>query len=352
MAAEVSTPVAVEPHSSIETVTNETRERAVTPEVRKKYGLLTPAEHDWLCDHESNGHALVAGFIHGQSVSVLIGDSGLGKSPLAYQLSLCVAAGMPFLGLAVQSGLVVYADHENSPADARSMRDNITQFLGLRSVPEQFLFWPETGEPFDIESVSRDLRPKLLIIDSLRSLDPNFEKSDNAGEGMKRLREAAHKHSVSILVIHHVKKPGPLGYSKLEDDVLMHWLKSASGHSAIINQSDTRIALALPGNSDAAMVMRWHRRTHGESGPIFLNRVLNDNGEPIGYRPMEGPELLFNAHQQAAFDKLPGEFRFQDAKKVYDRSDAPTKNWLDKCEAIGIVKRVGYGQYSKTWAKQ
>src|SRR5436305_236685 len=152
----------------VEAITDQPLGSPVTPEVCKKYGLLTPVEHDWLCDHESKSHALVAGFIHGRSVSVLIGDSGLGKSPLAYQLSLCVAAGMPFLGMAVQSGLVVYADHENSPMDARSMRDNITQFLGLRSVPEQFLFWPEIGKPFDIENISRDLQPKLIIIDSLR----------------------------------------------------------------------------------------------------------------------------------------------------------------------------------------
>lgn len=323
-----------------------------TPDVLKRFGLLTPAEHDRVCERESTSHSLVEGLIQARSVSVLIGDSGIGKSPLVYQLGLSVAAGMPFLGLTTQPGLVVYADHENGPLDSRELRDNIARFLRLSAIPGQFLIWPETGEVFNLEGISRELHPKLIIIDSLRSFDPDFEKSDNTGRRMKEFRRAAYKYNISILAIHHVKKPGQNGPPRLENDVLMHWLKTASGHSAIINQSDTRIAAALPDNGDSAMLLRWHRRIHGESGPIYLNRVLNDAGEPIGYRPMEGPELLSNPDQQNAFANLPDEFSFHEAKRVYGRTDDPTRKWLKKCEGVGIVEHVGRGQYRKTWPKR
>ena len=41
------------------------------------------------------------GLIRNQSVNLLVGDSGLGKTPLGIQLGVCVAAGLSFLGLQV-----------------------------------------------------------------------------------------------------------------------------------------------------------------------------------------------------------------------------------------------------------
>jgi hypothetical protein len=54
------------------------------------HDLLTPAEVDLLCAQDHRSKSFVEGFISHNSVSVLVGDSGLGKSPLAYQLGLCV----------------------------------------------------------------------------------------------------------------------------------------------------------------------------------------------------------------------------------------------------------------------
>jgi hypothetical protein len=99
-------------------------------------------------------------------------------------------------------------------------------------------------------------------------LNPAFEKTDNAGQYMSDLRTTAYKHSVAVLAIHHVRKPGKDGVPALdqEDPVLMEWLNQASGHRSIINQSDTRIATGLPKQpTDAAMVLRWHRRMKGWS---------------------------------------------------------------------------------------
>src|SRR5258708_2625012 len=52
---------------------------------------------------------LVDDLLRARSVNLLVGDSGLGKTPLGIQLGICVAAGVPFLGLRVpQSGPVLY----------------------------------------------------------------------------------------------------------------------------------------------------------------------------------------------------------------------------------------------------
>jgi hypothetical protein len=322
----------------------------ISAEILKHFGLLTPGGVDEVAESQTESHSLVEGFIDGRSISLLIGDSGLGKSPLAYQLGLSVAAGVPFLGLGVQQGRVVYADHENGLPSGRDLRDNVVKFLRLEEPPKDFFSWyVESGKAFELENIVREVRPKLVIIDSLRAFDPSFEQTERAGEAMKRLRSVAYGLGTSIFAIHHIRKPGQYGPPSLDDSVLMQWLNEAAGHRSIINQSDTRIAVASPNRHEAAMIMRWHRRLRGESGPLYLNRVMNDDGEPIGYRPMAGPELLSNPEQQDAFARLPKEFTFGEAKIIYGKSDDPTRKFLLKSIAVGVVKQVGRGHYRKTW---
>jgi hypothetical protein len=317
----------------------------------KKHGLLGPREVDKICSQQTRSSGLVEGLIARRSVSVLIGDSGLGKSPLAYQLGLCVAAGIPFLGLQTQRGRVVYAEYENGMDESRELRDQLVKFLGLSSVPDNFILWtPDCGQQLSIEGICRDVKPALLIIDSLRSYNPSFEKSDNAGQEMSSLRSSAYKYGVAVLVVHHIRKPGQDGVPALDSDdtVLMSWLNQAAGHRSIINQADTRIAADLPKRiSDAAMVLRWHRRLKGEGGPIYLQRDF-DQGEPLGYRRMTGVELLSNPDQQNAFRQLPDSFTFRQAKAAYGRADNPTDKMLRKCMDLGILRQPkARGPYEK-----
>jgi hypothetical protein len=324
-----------------------------------KYGLLLPGEVDALCAREetSGRSGIIAGLIAPRSVSMLVGDSGIGKSPLAYQLSLCVAGGIPFIGRTVQQGTVVYADYENSLDQSKGMREQILRLLELPKAPDRFMVWTgDSGSSLQIEEICHDVRPVLLIIDSLRAHNPHFEKTDNAGEEMKRLNTLCRKYGVGILAIHHTRKPKmDQGVPSLDNEntPLMLWLKETAGHGSIINQSHTRIAVGVPDlrkshSQDAALVVRWHRRVQGEVGPIYLERVCDENGEPLGYRPLRDVRLLGNAEQEAAFAKLPPQFTFREAKQAYGRADDPTRKWLVKCAAIGLVRQASRGRYSRT----
>jgi hypothetical protein len=325
-------------------------------DVLAKYHLMRPLEVDRLCDQQrSSGSGLVAGLIARSSVSVLSGDSGLGKSPLAYQLGLSVATGEPFVEMKTQQGLVVYADFENSIEQSREVREQLVKFLGLSKPPENFILWtPDSGDFLDLDGICQDLRPSLLVVDSLRAHSPSFEKSEYAGEEMKRLNSQARKHGTAILVIHHIKKPGEIGPPLLdnEDTALMAWLKQTAGHSSIINQSHTRMAVDAPDkrkahSKDAVLLLRWHRRVYGESGPLYLERVCDEDGEPLGYRRLARIELLGNADQELALRALPKDFTFKVAKETINRSDDPTRKWLLKCLSLGLVRQSGKGHYSR-----
>ncbi len=315
--------------------------------------LLLPDEVDRICAQEHRkGEGLVAGLIARRSVSILVGDSGLGKSPLAYQLGICVAAGLPFLGMETKSGNVVYVDYENELEESQAVRARLVGFLGLEKAPDNFLLWtPEHADSPDIAGIcSGQLKPALVILDSLRAHDPDFEQTRNAPDGMKRLRSAAYKNGVAILAIHHIRKPGENGVPPLDNDDtrLMEWLNQASGHRSLVNQSDTRIAADVAKRAgDAAMILRWHRRLRSEGGPLYLERVSDGEGEPIGYRRAVGVTLLGNTHQAEAYGRLPKEFTFKIAKQTYDRTDDPTQKWLVRCEAFGLVKKITRGLYRR-----
>src|SRR6266446_5461613 len=66
----------------------------------KKYVTHTPKD-------------IVARLNPAESVNIVVGESGEGKTPLWMQKAICVAAGIPFLEQEVQQGPVLWVDFEN-----------------------------------------------------------------------------------------------------------------------------------------------------------------------------------------------------------------------------------------------
>jgi hypothetical protein len=139
-----------------------------------------------------------------------------------------------------------------------------------------------------------------------------------------------------------------------------------------VNHTDTRIGLELPVschrpggpidpltglpqnqadddriNEDIAMVMKGFTRINGEFGPLYVARVFDADGKPIGYRRMIGADLLFNYEQAKAYENLPAEFTFSEARRLLNKGDQSTTNFLKKCEDLGLIKHVGR-KYQKT----
>jgi hypothetical protein len=82
--------------------------------------------------------------------------------------------------------------------------------------------------------------------------------------------------------------------------------------------------------------------TEGVSGEIPLTRlcrVLDEDGEPQGFKPLCGVDLL-DAAYRSAHDKLPEHFRFKRATEVYGRGDQATADFLRKCEAAGLLRKL------------
>jgi hypothetical protein len=286
-------------------------------------------------------------------VHVAVGDSGLGKTPWAYQLGLCVSDGKPFLGHPTRQGKVLYYDLENGREEILEVGRAVSRCAGITPLPPSFFVLRDEGNATPLEEAIRSHGPILVIVDTLRALNPRAEASnDEMAAFLKRCKIIARHHHCAILLIHHIKKPGEFGVaSSLDITPVLEWLLQASGARALINQTNARIAFDIPRafgmKEHSALVVKTFVKMRGESGPYYLERVY-DQGEPIGYRRVVGSKLLGCPEQEAAFRKLPPppkQFTFKEAKQAYGKTDNPTRQWLKKCEAAGIVRQCVRGCY-------
>jgi len=334
-----------------------------TPEdsVLKELGLVTPSSLDKMCAGAAGTRWVVNGLIARASLNIAVGDSGLGKSPLLYQLGICVAAGIPWLGISTTKGSVVYVDFENAELNSQGLRNALVKHVGLGTCPTDFL--THFGEKFDLHRVVRAVKPVLLIIDSLRSYRPEVEeKNALAGAFLKELRELAVETGTAFLLVHHTRKPHEQDLGALEDTPVMDWLNRASGARSLINQTDFRLGLdrkigAVSGgvlgvSEEMAMVMRGHRRITGGFGPIHLSRAFDGaTGEELGYRKIAGRDLLTPEERQV-FDKFTNTFIFKEARTTYNsvakKGDQGITDFLRKCISHDLLEQpVARGPYKK-----
>lgn len=310
---------------------------------------------------------LIDGLIPERSLGLLVGDSGIGKSPLAYQIGVCVAAGIPFLGMAAQKARVLYLDFENGLQDVNGIITQLSKHLGLAEPPDDLLLWnindslPNWGQHgHDAFGLIRDVKPGLVFIDPISALYPKAERNnDDATELYQAFRKVIRNCGASIVSLHHRKKPisprpgETVVAQSLEDDYRARgWFAQARGAGVLVNGADVRLGVDIPGMSAAtvseiALVMRGYSRVRGEIPTIHLARVFDDDGEPLGYRKVAGVQLLCNPDQERAFTELPDQFATKQAMKAYRRRDEATNDFLKKCIAKGIVRKVARGQYEK-----
>lgn len=350
---------------------------ALVAQVKRKWGIRSYEELRQRRRDLGTSTYLVDSLIPAKTVGILVGDSGLGKSPLLYQLGICVAAGAPFLGHAVQQGRVLYLDFENGLGDSEGLATTLTSFLGLDSVPDDFHVWNLNDCPskFGQESYTAvemirewaslpGPEHKLVFLDSLGAFSPNAEEKNSvANRTVQELRGLNRECGTTIFVVHHIKKPS----SRLEDAPpplneanLRAWFHQARGASALINASDVRLGVDTLGigtqlparngesSEEIALVLRGFGRIRGEIGPIYLARALDEEGLPMGYRRLASVELLFNSDQKSAYGRLPQNFSFAEAKSVYERRDQATADFLNKCLGLGLLRKPGRGRYEKS----
>ena len=156
------------------------------------------------------------------------------------------------------------------------------------------------------------------------------------------------RHGTAVLLVHHVRKHSVRHRAPLEEGHVLDWLMRSAGCRALINQTDVRLAAALPDNGNGDLVLRGHFRTRGEIGPFTIARKWDDSGEPTGYDRAEATvAMLENPDQEAAFLALDESFHFKQARMTYGKQNQATTLFLGKLMRLGLVRKVARGEYRK-----
>jgi hypothetical protein len=284
---------------------------------------------------------VIEGLLTTGSINLLVGDSNLGKTPLAITAGLAVASGKPFFGWAVPKKLtVLYCDAESQPETFTRMVATISGTLGLQRPPTNFwVYSPHWSREAPLSAAEtlldhvKALGPDVVIADPLRVLWPNAElKSDEATKVVTQLKQTGK----TWLITHHRRKAHLDRSVSLEQDVHA-WFQEAAGSHALVNQTDARLGVEPTGSGNAELVFGGFIRSLGPLATIYLAREYDSGGEPLGYVPLTGPELL-NEHFRRAWSDLGDAFRFIDAKKALGgNSNSNTKRFLQQCQALQLV---------------
>lgn len=170
-------------------------------------------------------------FIPDISFILFDGLGELGKSILAMQLSLCIAAGKPFLGMLTEPQKVFYLSAEDSEISIKRRLKLLTR--GLKIKPEEidrnFLWTSVLSRNFQcstyrlleknlrgiqktafhdwLKSIIEIAQPKLIVLDSLSNfygLDENA--TEHASIYVETLKFLAKEYNLSFLNLHHQKK--------------------------------------------------------------------------------------------------------------------------------------------------
>lgn len=172
---------------------------------------------------------LVRGLIPGRNVTLLSGDGGTGKSLLALQLAVSVAARRGWLGREVcDHGPVIYLSAEDELDELHRRCADIIRPLEIRfkDLPD---LYPESlaGEDAllarenrdgtlsptplldELHDFAGDVRPRLIVLDTLADLYPSSEiDRAKVRAFVQLLRRLALRHDCAVLLLGHPSLTG------------------------------------------------------------------------------------------------------------------------------------------------
>jgi len=235
----------------------------------------------------------------------------------------------------------------------------VSKCIGLREPPEELLLWnfndcsDKYGQiGYTLIDMIREVKPILVVLDPLNAFFAEVEKdATKTTQAYQVLRGVMRDCKCAIVGVHHIRKPSGIEHpGSLESANLNNWFYQARGSRALINGCDVRLGLdrSVANANETVLVMGGFERVRGEIPIVHLDRMLDEDGEPLGYRQITGAQLLSgNPEQAAAYGRLPDTFRFTAAKQTYGKGDQATRDFLNKCKSAGILQQPGRGIYEK-----
>jgi hypothetical protein len=215
------------------------------------------------------------------SLAVLYGRSGAGKSFAALGWALSVATGAAWHGSTVTRGRVLYVVAEG----AAGMGARLDAWLAheRRHSPGEITWLPAAPSLIQrdtrtaLETIATELHPRLVVLDTLARLIPGGD--ENSHQTMSTVVDAADRirraTGACVLLVHHTGKDTSAG---------------ARGHTSLLGAVDTEIACEA---AERIITLRATKQKHHADGHIVARLRLHDLGSSCVLVPYSG-EILDN----------------------------------------------------------
>jgi len=237
---------------------------------------------------------LIQPWIAKGDIALLAGSAGVGKSTLAASMAISLAAGAPWLSYPTHETPVLYVDEEAGEEEIARLflRLNGSHIPNLHLTSGSGL---QLGSPESLqklETAIEEKQPGLVILDTATHL---FSQADenNAAEiaahfrHLFRLRDL---YGTSFLILHHLRKPPPQGFTELIDRV--------RGSTSFTTQASTILALTTFTQGQYADLQVVKRRGGGTPEPTRIE--YQESEEMILLSSSGTPERLETALDTAS----------------------------------------------------
>ncbi len=280
---------------------------------------------------------VVADFIPGESVVVVGGVEGIGKSYAMLDLCLAVADGKLWQGLAVSQTAVLLVDKENR---AVRLKQRVLKLGGTADLPltiaEQITHNLDADEFVDeLVHLAMQAAAGLIVLDSLADFLGEVDENSNSEMAgvARRLREASERSGAAIVVIHHVPK-STAGTAA----------QTLRGASAFAGGVDVITQVTRRGNT---LTIRQEKNRIAEPLAFDTKMIFTDDNltfERIGEVERGQPELPLNAVDLAISDVLKGGAWHQSNEvktavtKVTNVTEKTVRTHLNQLKERGLIE--------------
>ena len=297
---------------------------------------------------------LIHRYLEKDTLAVMFGPPGKGKSFIALDLSCCIATDTAFHGLPVAQGAVFYIAGEGHNGIARRL--NAWAVLNGVSLDGAPLFISEG--PTDLASAANAARvaeavqaladktgahPELIVIDTLaRNFGGDENSATDVGQFVRHVDiHLRHRWKATTLIVHHSGKDGERG---------------ARGSSALKGAADAEYEVSRHDDDKLMRLTARKMKDADEPPPLAFELVsvpvLDNTGSPIGGAalrsvtysvPQTPAKSGMGKNQQRALVLLEGLHR-EIAERLarQGRDDLPVliehEDWRQRCEDDGIQR--------------
>jgi len=299
---------------------------------------------------------LIEELLTANSISVLSGDTGLGKSLIAHQIGIALAGGSSkVMGFNIpKKRKVLYLNFELSMQEFNQRHKMIADGLGCGNDLDYFKFnnisnksgiFTDSWQRIK-ETIKENEKFDLIIIDNLyASTNGDDEKNSKLKLILQNIFDVSGIHNSAVMLINHHRKHS-------EEDPLT--INMVRGGSNLVNAMDTVIQL---GRSLQLPELRYIKITKNRGkSPHLLKPIgmeFDENTllfESTGFFDETYHLSRVNNVQVDILNKLPTEFKSSMFNQMVCENGLDRKtafNWLKSLVDKHSIKKVSHGNYIK-----